>query len=100
MRRRNPPEQRGFTRVRITHQACVRNRSQLENKIPRLAFFPLRILARGTVARTLEMDIAFPALAAVAEDKLFVRLRKIGNLLKPEVSGPSPVELRVARSNR
>ena len=50
VRRGNPPQKRGFSRVRIAHQPGVGDRSQFENEIPFFAFLAFRVLARRPIA--------------------------------------------------
>ncbi len=86
-----------FPGVRITDQPGVRDRAQFENESPLLAFLALRVLARRTVARALEMDISFAALAPVTENKFFVRQSQIRDLLERHLRARSG---RVGRRRR
>src|SRR5205823_7878694 len=46
-----------------------------------LAFFALRVLARCTIARALEVHIALPSRPAAAKDEFLTVMRKIDNWL-------------------
>jgi len=78
----NFPEQRRLSGVRIADKRRVRDRAQLEEEMALLALFTLGVLNRRAVLRAFEMDIAFPAAAAFAEDKLLAIVRKISNGLR------------------
>ena len=71
MRRGNLAEERGLARVRITDEGGVRHRAQLEQEMALLAFLAFRVLDRRAVLRTFEVDVAFAALAAFAENEFF-----------------------------
>src|SRR5450432_4413160 len=72
MRRRDSSQERRFSGIWITYETGVRDRAQLENESRLLALPPLGVLARRPIARTLEMDIPFPAFAPVTENEFFV----------------------------
>ena len=78
MRRGNFPQQSGFARVGITDERRVRHRAQLEEKVALLSFLAFRVLNGRAVLRTLEVDIALAAFAALAEDELFSVVGEIG----------------------
>src|SRR5437762_2487808 len=72
-------EQCRLTRVRITDQACIRYRSQLEQEMPLLALLALSVLARRAITGAFEMHISLSPCPAMTKHKFLPVARKIDN---------------------
>src|SRR5437899_6125014 len=68
-----------FARVRITNEPCIGDRSQLEQKISLLTFFPFGVFARRAIAGTLEMHVTLTPCSALAKHKVLSIAGKIDN---------------------
>src|SRR3954451_12519110 len=82
MGRRNPPQQCGLARIRVTDEPGVRDRPQLQDVCPLLSFLTLRILTRRAIPSAFEMDVSLAAATAMAKNKFFVSRGEVSNLFE------------------
>jgi hypothetical protein len=71
MRGGNFSQQGGLACVWIADQGSIRHGSELEKKMPLLAFLTFTVLDWRPIAGAFEMHIPFPAGAAMAQEKFF-----------------------------
>src|SRR5262245_55556462 len=88
----NVRKQRAFACIRITHEAGVRDFSQLKVILPLLPLLTFRELSWDAVAAALEMDVAFPTVTTLGEDKILLGGREISHQFElGEVDGSLPL---------